>query len=89
MNEERKKVLREKLVTKRADLQLYREMQAKMLKGGTQSYGIGSRSASKYQMSLSEIRKTIKEHEEEISDIEKVLGGGKPLKTFSIIPCDI
>lgn len=41
-----------------------------MLNGGVQSYGLGTRSATRYQTDLATIRKAIKELEEEIASLE-------------------
>ena len=41
-----------------------------MLSGGVQSYGIGTRNATRYQTDLSAIRNAIKEMEDEIAALK-------------------
>ena len=51
-------------------LQLYYKREEEMLSGGVQSYGIGTRNATRYQTDLSAIRNAIKEMEDEISSLK-------------------
>jgi hypothetical protein len=55
-----------------------------MLTGGVQSYGVGSRSATRYNTDLSQIRAAIKEIEEQISALESK----NPRKAIGVIPRD-
>ncbi len=48
-------------------LQLYKDMEEKMLSGGAQSYNIGNRSLTRYGLSLADVQKKISELEEEIN----------------------
>jgi len=48
----------------------YHKREEEMLSGGVQSYGIGTRNATRYQTDLSAIRKAIKEMEDEIASLE-------------------
>ncbi len=61
----------EKLVELRRRLALYKDMETNILSGGAQSYNVGNRQLTRYGLSLSDIRKTIKELEEEIHAEEK------------------
>ena len=64
-----KKLLQEK----QERLQLYKDMEVKMLTGSAQSYSLGSRSKTNYNMSLSEIRAAIQKLEEEIEELEGLI----------------
>jgi hypothetical protein len=57
----------EKLQELRQRLELYKEMERNILTGGAQSYNVNGRSLSRYGVSLSEVRATIKELEIEIN----------------------
>ena len=48
----------------------YYKREEEMLSGGVQSYGIGTRNATRYQTDLSAIRNAIKEMEDEIASLE-------------------
>ena len=74
------------LETKRRRLDLYYKQEEKMLTGGVQSYGVGSRNAARYQTELSEIRSAIAKLEEEIKELEGLLNGTKSRKVVGIIP---
>lgn len=60
----------EKIAQLRKRLELYYKREEEMLNGGVQSYGLGTRSATRYQTDLSIIRNAIKELEEEIASLE-------------------
>lgn len=77
-----KKLLQEK----QERLVLYKDMEVKMLTGSAQSYSLGSRSKTNYNMSLSEIRAAIQKLEEEIEELEGLLSGTKSRKCVAIIP---
>ena len=74
------------LALKRERLSLYYEQEKKMLTGGAQSYSIGSRSKTNYQMSLGQLRDAIKTIEDEIRELEGLLSGCKSRKVVSVIP---
>ena len=77
----------EKLLTdKRERLELYKKREAELLLGEAQSYNIGSRSKSKFNVSLSELRDAIKALEAEINERENLVGGTAVRKVVSIIP---
>lgn len=65
-----KKQKEEKIARLRKRLELYYKREEEMLDGGVQSYGIGTRSATRYQTDLSAIRNAIKEIEDEIASLE-------------------
>lgn len=60
----------EKIKKKKERLALYYKREEEMLDKGVQSYGLGTRSATRYQTDLSTIRKAIKELEDEIAALE-------------------
>jgi archaellum component FlaC len=53
----------------------------------TQAYTIGSRNLQRYQLSLPELRKAIKELESEKAELEAQLTGGKR-KAIGVVPLD-
>ena len=61
-------------------------MEVKMLTGDAQSYSLGSRSKTNYNMTLSEIRAAIQKLEEEIEELEGLIFGSKSRKCVAIIP---
>lgn len=65
-------------------LQLYKEREKVMLSGGVQSYGVGSRNATRYNTDLAEIRRAIKELENDISE----LSSATKRKAVGVIPRD-
>ncbi len=66
-------------------LTLYRNRETEMLSGGVQSYGVGSRNATRYNTDLSTIRSAIKDLEDELAELE---GGGARRKALGVIPRD-
>ena len=65
---------------------LYKDMEVKMLTGSAQSYSLGSRFKTNYNMSLSEIRAAIQKLEEEIEELEGLISGTRSRKCVAIIP---
>lgn len=57
-----------------------------LVDGGAQSYTIGSRSLTKFD--LEKITKEIKEHEKAIAELEVVLNGGRRRKAVGVVPRD-
>lgn len=53
-----------------------------------QSYGIGSRNVTRYNVDLASIRSAIKDLEKEIAELEALLGGGNVRKAVGVIPRD-
>ena len=74
------------LERKRARLDLYLAQEEKMLTGGVQSYGIGSRNLARYNTDLGQIRSTIEKLESEIEELEGLITGTKSRKVVSVIP---
>ena len=77
---------KKQLLEKQERLQLYKDMEVKMLTGGAQSYSLGSRSKTNYNMTLSEIRAAIQKLEEEINELEGLISGTRSRKCVAIIP---
>ena len=50
-------------------LQLYKDREKVMLTGGVQSYGVGSRNATRYNTDLAEVRRAINELQEQIDTL--------------------
>lgn len=57
-----------------------------LVDGGAQSYTIGSRSLTKFD--LETIHSEIKEHEKAISGLSAMLNGGKRRKAVAVVPRD-
>ena len=74
------------LEQKELRLQMYRDMDEKMLNGAAQSYSLGSRSKTNYSMSLDQIRAAIKQLEEEIDELESLISGQNSRKVIRIVP---
>lgn len=83
----KRKRITERLEQDRSRLDLYLEQEARMLAGGVQSYGIGSRSLARYNMDLDRIRSSIKELQEEIDSLEDALDG-KARRAVAAVPRD-
>lgn len=66
----------------------YLDREMEMLKGGVQSYGIGSRNLTRYQTDLSNVRAAIKELDAEIKILEGQLAGKSARKAVGVIPRD-
>ena len=74
------------LTVKRERLSLYYEQEKKMLTGGVQSYGVGSRNLARYNTDLAQIRAAIKQLEEEIKEQESLINGERSRKCVQVIP---
>ncbi len=80
---------KEKISKKKERLKLYEEKEAYMLsRDGVQSYGIGTRSAARYNLDLAEVRKAIRELEGEIEELEGLEEGRSPRKIVGVVPRD-
>lgn len=77
-----------KIKDKRERIEAYRNRELEILKGGVQSYGIGSRNVARYNIDLASIRSAIKELETEIDELEGLLNGNKSRKAVGVIPRD-
>ena len=84
-----KEVIQQMIKAKEERLAAYLDREMEMLKGGVQSYGIGSRNLTRYQTDLSNIRAAIKELEEEIAILRGRLSGNAARKAVGVIPRDI
>ena len=71
---------------KKERLDLYYEMEAKMLSGSPLSYSLGSRSKTNYSMSPDQVRNAIEQLEKEIQELDGLISGQKSRKVVSIIP---
>lgn len=65
-------------------LQLYKDREKVMLTGGVQSYGVGSRNATRYNTDLAEVRRAINELQEQID----TLSSASLRKAMGVIPRD-
>lgn len=74
------------LEKKQARLELYYAQEEKMLTGGVQSYGLGSRNVAKYNTELAQIRTAIKELEAEIEELEGLISGKKSRRCVGVVP---
>ena len=81
-----KEKYRAELERKQTRLDLYYKQEEKMLTDGVQSYGVGSRSLTRYNTDLAQIREAINKLEEEIEELEGLLSGNKSRKCVGIIP---
>lgn len=84
----RKTIIIKKIEDAKARLDSYRKREKEMLDGGVQSYTIGSRSLTRYNTDLAQIRAAIKELEEEIAGLEAELRGRTRRKAVGVIPRD-
>lgn len=72
----------------RERLSAYMARELEMLRGGVQSYGIGSRNIARYNTDLGAIRSAISDLKREISELEAELGGGAVRKAVAVVPRD-
>lgn len=80
--------IQQKINEKKQRRAAYLDREMEMLKGGVQSYGIGSRNLTRYQTDLSNVRAAIKELDEEIAILEGKLAGKSARKAVGVIPRD-
>lgn len=76
----------EKLTFHRAAVKSLRAAYLALADGGVQSYTIGSRSLTKFD--LGEITKEIDGHEKAIGEMEAVLRGGSRRRAVGVVPRD-
>lgn len=69
-------------------LKHYIDRETEMLTGGVQSYGVGTRNASRYNTDLSEVRKAIKELKKEKAELESIINGNTSRRAVGIVPVD-
>ncbi len=78
--------IKEKIKQKKERLKMYLEKETYMLSpNGIQSYGIGTRNASRYDLDLAEIQKAIEKLEKEIDELEGLEAGKKPRKIVGVV----
>jgi len=80
--------IQEKIESAKKRLDLYYKREAEMLDGGVQSYGLGTRSVTRYNTDLAQIRAAIDELKKEIAALEAQLSGGKARKAVGVVPRD-
>lgn len=80
--------IKEKLDSAKKRLELYYKREAEMLDGGVQSYGLGTRSVTRYNTDLTQIRSAISDLKKEIASLEAQLAGGKARKAVGVVPRD-
>ena len=80
-----REVIKTRLETKKEQLELANDAYSKLLSGQVQSYAIGSRNLSRFD--LPKIEDSIKKLEE-IDSLEEQLRGGKKRKAVGVIPRD-
>lgn len=84
-----RKAIEEKIERKKKRLELYYAKEEEMLSPkSVQSYGIGSRNASRYQLDLKNLREQIKELEAEIEELQGMITNNKPRRAVAIVPRD-
>lgn len=81
-----KQEAKEKQDFHRAALSKLREAYLALADGGVQSYTIGPRSLTKFD--LAKISAEIKEHEKAIADLTAAISGGKRRRAVSIVSRD-
>lgn len=86
MNKQKRIQLMAQLDLKRRRLAAYLAKEEKLLNSEAQSYSLGTRSKSKYNVTLEELRKAITQLEDEIKELENLLFGKGSRKAVSIIP---
>lgn len=74
----------EKISKLKARLELYYKQEAKILDGGVQSYGIGTRNLTRYQTDLAAVRNAIEDIEQQIETLESK----SKRKAVGVIPRD-
>lgn len=84
--ERKRKQILEKLEFRYCLLEKTKEAYLALLDGGVQSYSIGSRSLTKFD--LPDLWDKIKEYEDEIEELESMLEGGAKRKSVGVVPRD-
>lgn len=86
MDKNKRKHYEMQLELKRKRLSAYLLKEERLLNSEAQSYSLGTRSKSKYNVTLEELRKAITQLEDEIKELENILYGTGSRKAVSIIP---
>lgn len=82
MNKER---LEKQIEQTRERLTLYLEQEKKILQGGVQAYGIGSRSLTRYNTDLSAVRAAIDELQAKLDELENLQDGGSRRRSLRVV----
>lgn len=80
------KILKKRLEMKTIQLENAYEAYTELLKGGVQSYSIGTRNLTK--LDLPKLEESIKNLENDIEILEGQINGRKPRKAFGVVPRD-
>ena len=84
-----RKEIKEELELKKNRLERYLAREAVMLsEEGVKSYGTGTKNATRYDTDLAEIRKAIKELEDDIKDLTAALSGNKNIRVVGVVTRD-
>lgn len=78
--------IRARLEFRRAALTKLREAYLALLDGGVKSYSLENRSLTR--LDLPDLKKAIEDMEKEIDELEALLQGRKPRRSFAVIPTD-
>lgn len=81
-----KQELRERLEFRKSALKAARAAYVALLDGQVQSYAIGSRNLTKFD--LPKLKEEITSLEKEVDGLEAVLSGGKRRKAVGVVPRD-
>ena len=73
------------LERKQDRLEMYYKQEEKILNGGVQAYGVGSRSLTRYNTDLAQVRDTINKLEKEIEELEGLIAGNNSRKVKSVV----
>lgn len=80
-------IIKKRIALKEKLLAQAYEAYAALLSGGVQSYTIGSRSLTR--LNLPDLEETIAKLENEISELESLLNGGKRRRAVRVLPRDL
>lgn len=86
VNQEKRKRLIERMEFRQCVLEEERKAYIALLTGGVQSYAIGTRSLTKFD--LPKLEEMIRQHEDEIEELESQLAGGAKRKSVGVVPRD-
>ncbi len=81
-----KKRTKEKLEFRKEVLEEERKAYLALLRGGVKSYGIGTRNLTK--LDLPDLEESMRRHETEIEELERVMEGGARRKAVGVVPRD-
>lgn len=83
----KRETIKRRICVKQEQLDALYEAYTTLIKGGVKSYAIGSRNLTRFD--LPQIEESIKNLEDEIEELEKLLNGIKLRKAYQIIPRDL